>query len=102
MVRLPSSDLEGRLKLFFSAFSPLWRPARHRRKSRSRGKIIAAILHPETRPEPEPAGQRIQQARNIALKCVIGLTCVVLGLAVCGCQEKAAPPAAAAAGMQAM
>lgn len=30
------------------------------------------------------------------------ITCVVLGLAICGCQKKAAPPAAAAAGMQAM
>ncbi len=36
------------------------------------------------------------------MKCAIGLTCVVLGLAVCGCQKKAAPPAAAAGGMRAM
>ncbi len=35
------------------------------------------------------------------MKRAIGLTCVVLGLAVCGCQKKAAP-AAAAAGMHAM
>jgi RND family efflux transporter MFP subunit len=33
---------------------------------------------------------------------MIGTSCVVLGLAICGCQNKAAPPAAAAAGMQAL
>jgi RND family efflux transporter MFP subunit len=36
------------------------------------------------------------------LKRAIGLSCVLLGLAVCGCQKKAAPPAAAAGGMRAM
>lgn len=36
------------------------------------------------------------------MKRILGLTFVVLGLAVCGCQKKAAPPAAAAPGMQAM
>ena len=38
-------------------------------------------------PEPEPAGERIQQARVIVLKRLIGMTCVVLGLAVCGLPE---------------
>jgi len=32
------------------------------------------------------------------LKRLIGFSCVVLGLAVCGCQKQAAPPAAAAGG----
>ena len=36
------------------------------------------------------------------MKRAIGLTCVVLGLAICGCQKNAAPPAAAAGGMRAM
>jgi len=36
------------------------------------------------------------------LKRIISFTFVVLGLILCGCQKKAAPPAAAAAGMQAM
>ena len=36
------------------------------------------------------------------MKRTIAFTCIVLGLAICGCQKKAAPPTAAAAGMQAM
>jgi RND family efflux transporter MFP subunit len=36
------------------------------------------------------------------LKRLIGVTCVVLGMAVCGCQQKAAAPPAAGGGMQAM
>ena len=36
------------------------------------------------------------------MKRTIASTCIVLGLAICGCQKKAAPPTAAAAGMQAM
>jgi len=36
------------------------------------------------------------------LKRIIASTCIVVGLAICGCQKKAGPVAAAAAGMQAM
>ena len=36
------------------------------------------------------------------MKRVIAISCVAFGLAVCGCQKSAAPPPAAAAGMQAM
>lgn len=36
------------------------------------------------------------------MKRLIGITFVVVGMAVCGCEKKAAPPAAAGGGMQAM
>lgn len=36
------------------------------------------------------------------MKRPIGITCLVLGMAVCGCQKKAASPPAAGGGMQAM
>ena len=36
------------------------------------------------------------------MKGIIGAGCVVLVLAICGCQKQAAPPAAAGGGMQAM
>lgn len=36
------------------------------------------------------------------MKHLIAMTCLVLGLAVCGCEKKAAPPPGAGAGMQAM
>src|SRR5438105_14288083 len=49
-------------------------------------------------PEPGRAAQRTQQARVTVLKRLIGFSCVVLGLAVCGCQKQAAPPTAAAGG----
>jgi RND family efflux transporter MFP subunit len=52
--------------------------------------------------EPDSAGKSTEQARVTVLKRIIASTCIVLGLAICGCQKNAAPPAAAAAGMQAM
>lgn len=52
--------------------------------------------------EPESAAQTYTVSEGYALKRPIGITCVVLGMAVCGCEKKAVPPPAAGGGMQAM
>jgi len=47
------------------------------------------------------AGTKKKQARTTALKRIVGVSCIVLGLALAGCRKQAPPPPAAS-GMQAM
>jgi RND family efflux transporter MFP subunit len=100
MVQFAESDGEDRLP----ALPPLLPLCtRHRQTRWLRCKIIPAILsfNNPARSGNQPETYTASEGKS-PLKRAIGLTCVVLGLAACGCQKKATPPAGAASGMRAM